>query len=240
MPSAPLGKHGQYLKQCMHCHKSEGDGVRLLSCAGCRVAHYCTRECQKNNWKDHKAACLLNQNGDNVVKKALDAGIKINGLTFKEVDNRFRKWQQVAQPILSSCLLDALDLHSDVDRCFSHMLWVTVTENMSASTTRAINGSDIVKYFCIQNAVVRSITDLLPTLTDAGMRSAITSTVENSRTMRQRGEGFGTLIMIVYLESLNLQQLITATLDKFEPRLMPRNKDWKKYMEILVAKGAVL
>ena len=28
-------------------------------CAGCRQVYYCGRECQKNDWKNHKAACKL-------------------------------------------------------------------------------------------------------------------------------------------------------------------------------------
>ncbi|KAJ3495401.1 hypothetical protein NLJ89_g10633 [Agrocybe chaxingu] len=209
MPSAPLGKHGAWLKQCMYCHISERDGQKLMSCAACRVAHYCNRECQKNDWKNHKAACTLNQNGDRVVRKATEESVMINGLMFKEVDHRFKKWQQVAQPVLSTLLLDALDLHADKDRCFTHMLWVTVVENMSSKTPKAATSSDIVKYFRVEDAEVKLIAALVPTLTDAGMRSAITSSVEQSRSMRKTGAAFGILIMVVYLESLNLQQLVT-------------------------------
>lgn len=120
------------------------------------------------------------------------------------------------------------------------MLWVTVKENMSASTPKATTASEIVKYFRYVDATIHRIVDLVPTLTSEGMRDAITSSVENSRGMRRRKENFGILIMIVFVESLNLQQLMTQTLDRFDPALMPPNKNWKKELRVLIDKGAVL
>ena len=66
------------------------------------------------------------------------------------------------------------------------------------------------------------------------------SSVENSRDMRRRKENFGVLIMIVSVESLNLQQLMTLTLDRFDPALLAPDKHWKKELQILIDKGAVL
>ncbi|KAK2867969.1 hypothetical protein FQN49_003287 [Arthroderma sp. PD_2] len=35
-----------------------GDGAKLLKCSGCKVAEYCSKECQKKDWRaKHKAAC---------------------------------------------------------------------------------------------------------------------------------------------------------------------------------------
>ncbi|KAK6065235.1 hypothetical protein SCUP234_12650 [Seiridium cupressi] len=44
--------------RCNHCRKDEfASGVGLLQCARCRKASYCCRECQRADWKTHKAVC---------------------------------------------------------------------------------------------------------------------------------------------------------------------------------------
>jgi hypothetical protein len=40
--------------QCRKCHaKKEG----LKACSGCKVAHYCNKQCQKADWESHKGQC---------------------------------------------------------------------------------------------------------------------------------------------------------------------------------------
>jgi len=50
------------LKQCATCGEKEEFIGLLLACGGCRSKHYCTKECQKKDWKSHKKVCkLLNE-----------------------------------------------------------------------------------------------------------------------------------------------------------------------------------
>jgi hypothetical protein len=44
---------------CQACNKGEGvDGViNLMGCQACGAAKYCSRECQKKDWKSHKIVC---------------------------------------------------------------------------------------------------------------------------------------------------------------------------------------
>jgi len=39
------------------CGKLEGDGTRFSLCSGCKAVRYCSRACQKADWKIHKARC---------------------------------------------------------------------------------------------------------------------------------------------------------------------------------------
>ena len=55
--SATYGTH-----RCAVC---ERQGIHLNHCVGCCVFRYCSRECQKKNWKDHKLVCSLFQTFEN-------------------------------------------------------------------------------------------------------------------------------------------------------------------------------
>lgn len=48
-----LGIRG--FRECTHC----GASVKLLRCAGCQSAHYCNKECQSLDWKNHKKVCAI-------------------------------------------------------------------------------------------------------------------------------------------------------------------------------------
>jgi splicing suppressor protein 51 len=43
---------------CVICHKNENDLLQpLRRCSKCQTAQYCSRWCQKGDWKQHKRVC---------------------------------------------------------------------------------------------------------------------------------------------------------------------------------------
>ena len=42
---------------CDRCKKRESADLKLLVCSRCKTAVYCSRECQKGDWKTHKLRC---------------------------------------------------------------------------------------------------------------------------------------------------------------------------------------
>jgi len=49
------------LRICRYCNKlemSEEGQNALMQCSRCRMAYYCSRECQVADWKDHKKSCV--------------------------------------------------------------------------------------------------------------------------------------------------------------------------------------
>ena len=45
-------------KRCLHCSKGLGEPeIKFMYCSKCRKVCYCSKECQKANWKDHKLVC---------------------------------------------------------------------------------------------------------------------------------------------------------------------------------------
>jgi hypothetical protein len=44
-------------RSCQDCGEKETEYKKLLRCARCSCAFYCTKECQKRDWRDHKHDC---------------------------------------------------------------------------------------------------------------------------------------------------------------------------------------
>jgi mitochondrial splicing suppressor protein 51 len=55
MASATLGASYQYAS----CGKASSKDTSLKRCAKCRTIHYCSRDCQKADWKQHKKVCAM-------------------------------------------------------------------------------------------------------------------------------------------------------------------------------------
>jgi hypothetical protein len=49
---------------CQVCEKGKAEGVKLSFCNSCRSVSYCSRECQKADWKTHKHICKELNIGD--------------------------------------------------------------------------------------------------------------------------------------------------------------------------------
>ncbi|KAK1748699.1 hypothetical protein QTG54_000638 [Skeletonema marinoi] len=74
---------------CAACQKREPfDGDEFSSCAGCQVSVYCSRECQKAHWKDHKEFCQANRctEENSHFKKALRNMKKFQGLYYPLIE----------------------------------------------------------------------------------------------------------------------------------------------------------
>jgi hypothetical protein len=54
--------------KCLNCQSFAQDvTIKFKACARCKIATYCSIECQKENWKIHKSECkeLTNNNSNN-------------------------------------------------------------------------------------------------------------------------------------------------------------------------------
>ncbi|KAJ7870622.1 hypothetical protein B0H14DRAFT_2725651, partial [Mycena olivaceomarginata] len=40
------------------CSNTENNGVRLRLCGSCKATYYCSAQCQRNHWSEHKIFCL--------------------------------------------------------------------------------------------------------------------------------------------------------------------------------------
>ena len=83
--------------KCDCCRKQN---VKLFACARCKMAYYCSQECQKNRWKDgHNKACRKPGQimvGDYVKLRGLSSRPELNGnIVFVEgkVEDKENRWK---------------------------------------------------------------------------------------------------------------------------------------------------
>eukprot|EP00798_Chlamydomonas_sp_ICE-L_P000008 gene8-12816_t len=71
---------------CAFCHsarpKQAAPGKGLQVCAACRSVSYCSRECQKSDWKQHKAACKYHQQAQLTSSLMQDLAVGETGDTY--------------------------------------------------------------------------------------------------------------------------------------------------------------
>ncbi len=45
-------------RQCEACGALDSPGSALRKCTRCTVVYYCSKDCQKRHWKEHRPRCL--------------------------------------------------------------------------------------------------------------------------------------------------------------------------------------
>ena len=68
---------------CVKCQKIEQCGKPFARCSGCQLVRYCSKDCQKQHWKEHKALCMSVREFkvDDNAQRNLDSGTYVSHLT---------------------------------------------------------------------------------------------------------------------------------------------------------------
>ena len=59
----------EFFRLCYNCNK---EGTNYSKCSRCKIAHYCSKECQINSWFKHKYICNLNKESHSVLTDNLN------------------------------------------------------------------------------------------------------------------------------------------------------------------------
>lgn len=95
-----MKKASKYYTHCQNCLKTS-DKVKLLVCGKCEKIHYCSRQCQKAHWSEHKPICASNCEKMAKLQKSLEVSEK-NLLTLLE------SWKRKSKLIMGRAVCSAL------------------------------------------------------------------------------------------------------------------------------------
>lgn len=89
-------------KNCAYCHRFQRcEFKRLQQCGRCHVVFYCSKECQKIHWPEHKIACKSTVTLD----KHIEAK---TGIPHGYID--FVQWVEYYSTPMKNCMVAALNL----------------------------------------------------------------------------------------------------------------------------------
>jgi len=106
---------GRHCSCCGQMFMGDGSNAKLLSCAVCKVTHYCDRACQKRNWKQgHKSVCLptKGKEGIEVVMNICIRALNIMRLFIDLEDEEGNSEKYISENVVSSVILQKKDPRS--------------------------------------------------------------------------------------------------------------------------------
>ncbi|KAI0079844.1 hypothetical protein K474DRAFT_1673113 [Panus rudis PR-1116 ss-1] len=83
------------------CPNRDKPNMRLRQCAKCRVTRYCSRECQKQHWSDHKEFCKSYLHMKDMLTEHSSRG---------ELYDRYNKWVRTHNILFTETLVACLNL----------------------------------------------------------------------------------------------------------------------------------
>ena len=58
------------IKSCANCDKADNPETPFKRCSRCQTSYYCSKDCQKADWKEHKKSCGPSASGQKTSKSA--------------------------------------------------------------------------------------------------------------------------------------------------------------------------
>lgn len=52
-----ISREAHEIKECKVCHKQASTDVKIFTCSRCKISRYCSTNCQKQDWSNHKTVC---------------------------------------------------------------------------------------------------------------------------------------------------------------------------------------
>lgn len=126
-------------KQCNNC-RTDRFSSKIFLCTRCKAAWYCSKECQKMAWKDHKASCKrAGQKRDDLnsltVAPAPNCDVPDQPTSGAELVDTMSAWCDKHKPAMVQALCAALDIRANPDAHLTKGLKVTIEWVSGAKST---------------------------------------------------------------------------------------------------------
>ena len=145
-------------KHCNFCAKTEHDNSELFLCNQCKVVHYCSLNCQKKHWLEHKPLCeALHHLSNKQQAQSFHDDIFVSHLTQK---SQMKITRLVGSKCMVKCLLNDID---------STALWDT------GSQISILSERFLAKHF--PQLKTRDLSELLDKGVDLELRAVNNTTV---------------------------------------------------------------
>ncbi|EPQ50921.1 hypothetical protein GLOTRDRAFT_118255 [Gloeophyllum trabeum ATCC 11539] len=155
--SKQLGPLSQESKQCQHCYKPESPpAFKLLSCSSCHRAHYCNKECQKNDWPKHKVLCKVNTETRSRLKEDRrkgEVGLPLGSVSLdaNTIESKLKLFLQIHKAGLCWAFIQALELRDHPSRIDTHLLYVHLEPTFTAKPS---SSADPAKLFRLSSTML--------------------------------------------------------------------------------------
>ncbi|PCH32985.1 hypothetical protein WOLCODRAFT_141442 [Wolfiporia cocos MD-104 SS10] len=117
----------RYRKRCTGCGLREMQ-KELLRCSGCERTYFCSKKCQRESWRSHKSGCERIREELNKIESVQ----QVDPLKAQQA----RDWMaRSTMPNTTEAYINALGLHRDPSRAFTHIVLSRLEYIPSATVT---------------------------------------------------------------------------------------------------------
>ncbi|KAH8094479.1 hypothetical protein BXZ70DRAFT_359981 [Cristinia sonorae] len=106
---------------------------KLSVCNACKIACYCSKDCQRTDWQKHKSMCRQQTACREMLKSFANSPAGLlgrlflpDGISAYEYYERLDRWVEFHKLVLSECAIFGLELHRDVSNCQRQVMYVGV------------------------------------------------------------------------------------------------------------------
>ncbi|KAH9478249.1 SET domain-containing protein 14 [Psilocybe cubensis] len=220
-------------QKCQYCHKENSKRFPLKTCAQCQRSSYCSRECQKKDWREHKELCGRLKEQIDLLNQASNESPTIYGLTLSDTASKIKKWSQHYSVLLAHSYTEALKLwHGAPNAYQTHLLVVYVVPKFTKLNAPQ-KTKDIWTAFGVADAVVVPIAEIIEINPEMAYSIKMISEMDKTPEAR-RGP-----LALVYIAMPEFDMCMMAPLGLSPPpkNLPPWDDHWKTRLQRMVDLG---